>query len=204
MIGAIQNLITSPAIYNATQSTVTQVTTETCLKAIGRPSFILMDKQIDPQTKKFSATKEFLYQATCLGIYLAAITPLAKKYAYKIAQNCYKDEAVFKAFGSVKEFMNFHQLKTEAEKVAKLEELSKNMGVTFTRESVKDNLKSGAKEISQESENLARGVIEAGSIFGSVAGLAILAPIVSHPIIHPVMKALGFDNPQQAKPVEKK
>ena len=37
MIGAIQNLITSPAIYNATQSTVTQVTTETCLKAIGRP-----------------------------------------------------------------------------------------------------------------------------------------------------------------------
>ena len=78
MIGAIQNLITSPAIYNATQSTVTQVTTETCLKAIGRPSFILMDKQIDPQTKKFSATKEFLYHATCLAIYLAAITPLAK------------------------------------------------------------------------------------------------------------------------------
>ena len=68
MIGAIQNLITSPAIYNATQSTVTQVTTETCLKAVGRPSFILMDKQIDPQTKKFSATKEFLYQATCLAI----------------------------------------------------------------------------------------------------------------------------------------
>ena len=171
MIGAIQNLITSPAIYNATQSTVTQVTTETCLKAIGRPSFILMDKQIDPQTKKFSATKEFLYQATCLAIYLAAITPLAKKYAYKIAQNSYKDEAVFKAFGSVKEFMNFHQLKTEAEKIAKLDELSKKMGVTFTREKV-----------------------------------SILAPIVSHPIIHPVMKALGFDAPQkpEQKPLEEK
>ena len=206
MIGAIQNLITSPAIYNATQSTVTQVTTETCLKAIGRPSFILMDKQIDPQTKKFSATKEFLYQATCLAIYLAAITPLAKKYAYKIAQNSYKDEAVFKAFGNVKEFMNFHQLKTEAEKIAKLDELSKKMGVTFTREKVSDAEKAIKKEISQDGENLARGVIEAGSIFGSVAGLAILAPIVSHPIIHPVMEALGFDAPQkpEQKPLEEK
>ena len=40
MISAIQNFITSPAIFNATQSTVTQVTTETCLKAVGRLSNI--------------------------------------------------------------------------------------------------------------------------------------------------------------------
>ena len=68
------------------------------------------------------------------------------------------------------------------------------------------DIKAIKKEISQDGENLARGVIEAGSIFGSVAGLAILAPIVSHPIIHPVMKALGFDAPQkpEQKPLEEK
>ena len=64
MIGGIQNLISNPTLYNLTQSTVTQVTTETCLKAIGRPSFILLDNQIDSKTKKFSATKELLYQLT--------------------------------------------------------------------------------------------------------------------------------------------
>lgn len=59
MISAIQNFITSPAIFNATQSTVTQVTTETCLKAVGRPTFILTDKQIDPQTKNSQQQKNF-------------------------------------------------------------------------------------------------------------------------------------------------
>ena len=95
MISAIQNFITSPAIFNATQSTVTQVTTETCLKAVGRPTFILTDKQIDPQTKKFSATKEFLYQITCLAIYLAAITPICKKGAFALAKKAYKNEPIF-------------------------------------------------------------------------------------------------------------
>lgn len=185
MISAIQNFITSPAIFNATQSTVTQVTTETCLKAVGRPTFILADKQIDPQTKKFSATKEFLYQITCLAIYLAAITPLCKKGAFAIAKKAYKNEPVFKAFKDSNEFMNFHKLE-EAQKVEKLKEMSKTLknGDAFTRET-----------INQDSENLARGVVEAGSMFGSVAGLAILAPIVSHPIIHPVMKMIGMEAP---------
>ena len=53
MISAIQSFVTSPALYNMTQSTVTQITTETCLKAVGRPAFILGDKDIDSQTKKF-------------------------------------------------------------------------------------------------------------------------------------------------------
>ena len=47
MISAIQSFVTSPALYNMTQSTVTQITTETCLKAVGRPAFILGDKDID-------------------------------------------------------------------------------------------------------------------------------------------------------------
>ncbi len=180
MIGAIQNIVSNPTIYNLTQSTVTQVTTETCLKAAGRPSFILLDKQIDPQTKKFSATKEFLYQLTCLGIYLAAIVPICKKGAFAIAKKAYPNEQVFKAFKDSDTFMKYFKA-DEAGKLSQLEEL--NNAITSGDKFVKENI----------NENFAKGVVEAGSIFGSVTGLAILAPIVSHPIIHPVLKVLGLD-----------
>ena len=38
-----------------------------------------------------------------------------------------------------------------------------------------------------------KGVIEFGNIVGSVLGLAIFAPEVSHMIVHPTMKMLGMD-----------
>ena len=47
MINAIQSFVTSPALYNMTQSTVTQITTETCIKDVGRTAFIIADKDID-------------------------------------------------------------------------------------------------------------------------------------------------------------
>ena len=183
MISAIQNIITNPTLYNATQNTVFQVTTETCLKAVGRPAFILADKQIDEQTKKYSATKEFLYQLTCLAIYLAAITPLCKKGAYALAKKMYKDEAVFKAFKNPTEFMKFYKLK-EAEKLKELQKISSK------------NCQFNRKIINTQSENLAKGVIEVGSLFASVSGFAILAPIISHKIISPVIKLM---KPQKEK-----
>lgn len=178
MISAVQNLMTNPTIYNITQSTVTQITTETCLKAVGRPAFILADKKIDSQTKKFSATKEFLYQLTCLGIYLSVIIPICRKTAFKGAQKLFKDEKVFHAFNTTKEFSNFYKM-NENERLAKLAELNKNRadGDKFTKENI--------------NTALAKGSIELGSMFGSVTGLALLAPIVSHPLIHPIMKKIG-------------
>ena len=178
MLPAIQNIISNPTLYNATQSTVSQVTTETCLKAIGRPSFILMDKQIDPQTKKFSAIKEFLYQLICLGIYLSVIIPVCRKGAYNMAKNMFKNEPVFKAFPTTKELSKYYKM-NDTEKLAKIEELNKTVhsGDKFTTENL--------------NENLAKGAIEAGAMFGSVTGLAILAPIISHPLIHPIMNALA-------------
>ena len=86
----IQNIISNPTIYQATQSTIAQVSTETCLKAIGRPAFILADNKIDNQTKKFSSIKEFLYQLTCLGIYLSLIIPVFKKGAFINNICCFK------------------------------------------------------------------------------------------------------------------
>ena len=58
----------------------------------------------------------------------------------------------------------------------------------FSKELI-DNL---AKD-TPEKFNLIKGVIEFGNIVGSVLGLAILAPEVSHIIVHPTMKALGID-----------
>lgn len=169
-----------------TQNTVTQITTETCLKAVGRPAFILADKKIDPQTKKFSATKELLYQLTCLGIYLSIIIPVCRKSAFKAAKKLFKDEKVFQAFKSTKEFSNFYKM-NENERLAKLAELNKNRadGDKFTKENI--------------NTALAKGSIELGSMFGSVTGLAILAPIVSHPLIHPIMKKNGITENKQTE-----
>lgn len=180
MISGIQNLMASPALYNMTQSTVTQITTETCLKAVGRPSFILMDKNIDAQTKKYSSTKEFLYQMTCLGIYLIAVMPLLKKYSFAAAKKLYKDEAVFKAFKTSGDFIKYYKM-DEAGKAAKLAEINNSIksGDKFTKEKI--------------NENLAKGLLESVSILGSVTGLAIIAPIVSHPLIHPILRACGLD-----------
>ena len=185
MIGGIQNLISNPALYNMTQSTVTQVTTETCLKAIGRPAFILGDKQIDPQTKKFSATKELLYQLTCLGIYLSMIHQF-KRASFAIGRKLFKNESVFKAFKHPGEFMEYYKL-DEAARVKKLDEINKNL--KSRDKFVKENL----------NLNLGKGIIESCSIFGRVFGLAILATIVSHPLLHPILKVMGVENKQPQK-----
>lgn len=188
MIGGIQNLISNPTLYNMTQSTVTQVTTETCLKAVGRPAFILGDKQIDSQTKKFSATKEFLYQLTCLGIYLSMIHQF-KKASFSIGRKLFKDETVFKAFKHPGEFMEYYKM-DEAAKSKRLEEINKT-------------LKSEDKFVKEKLNiNLGKGIIESCSIFGTVVGLAILAPVVSHPLIHPILKAFGMEQNKETKQIE--
>ena len=96
----IGNILTNPSIYNITQNTAAQVGIETGLKAIGRPGFIILDNNIDPQTKKYSAMKELLFQLTCLAVSLGVVIPVFKKGSFSIARKIFKDEAVFKAFKS--------------------------------------------------------------------------------------------------------
>ena len=109
MINGIQNVLANPTFYNITQGTATQMGIKTGLNSVARPGFILMDGNIDPHTKKFSATKEFLYQAISLAMYLGIIIPVFKKGAYKAAQKYFKDSAVFKAFNSPEEFKAFQK-----------------------------------------------------------------------------------------------
>ena len=192
MINGVQNIISNPTFFNITQGTATQMGIKTSLNAIARPGFILMDKNIDPHTKKFSASKEFLYQALSIAMYLGVIIPVFKHGTYALAKNkLFKDEAVFKAFKTPDEFKKFFKLETEAEKLSKLSEISKKTGDTFTKENIIDN--GGA--------DLANGVIETSSLIGTIIGLAVIAPLTATKLIHPILKAVGLtkDEPKNVE-----
>ena len=50
---------------------------------------------------------------------------------------------------------------------------------------------------------MGKGGIEMSSIAGSVVGLTILAPELSHLILHPIMKFIGMDAPSHSDKVKK-
>lgn len=183
MMSGIQNIISSPTFYNFTQSTATQMSIKTGINAISRPGFILMDNNIDPHTKKFSAAKECLYQLTSLALFMALIVPIFKNGGYKLARKIFKDEGVFHIFEKPNDVKIFHKLPLE-EKKAKLPEFNEKIA------QLNEGRKIKLKKVKLESEQLANGVIETCSLVGSVVGLAIIAPITASKLIHPVMKKI--------------
>ena len=178
----IPPILTNPAIYNITQTTQAQVAIETGLKAVGRPGFILLDDSIDKNTKKYSSMKEFLYQLTCMAVSLGVVIPVFKKGSFAIARKLFKDEAVFQVFKKSDDFNKFRKL-THDEKISKLGEINSSNGKNYKLEDL--------------NENLAKGMIEVTSIAGSILGLSILSPLISRPLIRPVLKVFGLG---EAKP----
>lgn len=73
---SIINALTSQAASNFIQNSTFQVLSEGSLKAIGRPAFTLMDKTATLRERKYSATKEFLYQSLSMISYFALIFPI--------------------------------------------------------------------------------------------------------------------------------
>lgn len=184
MTTSIGNIVSSPIIYKITQNSAAQVGIETGLKAIGRPGFIILDNNIDSQTKKYSAMKELLFQLTCLVLSLGIVIPVFKKGSFKIARKMFKDEAVFKVFKNSDEFKKFREL-SKFKKLEKLAKINKEKGSNYKLEDI--------------NENLARGTTEVFSIAGSILGLSALAPIVSRPFVRPVLKMLGINNDKKSE-----
>lgn len=191
MITAISNAITNINLVNIARSTNGSVISKTAVNAMGRPGFILIDSHIDEDTKKYAATKEFLYQASCLAVYLALIVPVFKKGAFKFAKKyIYKGSEGFNKFKSANEFMAYQKyaVKTQNNRIASL---SKDHSVyKFDHDNLREDLINNKKP---ENYPHIKGSIELGSLIGSVLGLAVIAPNVSQALIHPVLKGLGLE-----------
>lgn len=192
MISAISKLITNPTLVSVAQNTNASVASETVLKSVGRPGFILIDNDIDPATKKYAAAKEFLYQATCLAIYMALVGPVFKAGAFKVAKNyIYKGAEGFNKFKGMKEYLAYHKLADKSLQ-NRTASLSKDHSIyKFEHDGLREDLLNNKNP---EKYPHIKGAIELGSTIGSVLGLAILAPQVSHAFIHPALKFLGMEN----------
>ena len=174
---------------------------ETGLKATGRPTFILLDNNISTDTKKYAATKEFLYQIICLGVYLGLVLPVFRKCGFQAFKKIFSKNGRayngFESFNGLNDFMSFQKIRnlSQEERVAALNKFKDK--VNFT-DKVK-NLLTNTKKISEKRYAMVKGADEINSIVGSVAGLAILAPQVSHVTIHPIMKFLGMQKDDHKK-----
>ena len=192
MIGSIANALSNSTFVNVAQNTAARVSIETTLKSIGRPGFILIDNDIAPETKKYAATKEFLYQAICLGVYLALIPPIFKSGSFKLGKKMFgKTHPEFFKFKNAKEYLEYHKyanrnLNDRKASLSKIKSHNK-----FEHDSVKEDLLNNENP---EKYSLIKGCIEAGTFIGSILGLAIVAPEISHYTIHPLMRLIGLED----------
>jgi hypothetical protein len=198
----VRKTICSPRFAEFTENTMYAVTIETLLKMTGRPTFIYFDKEADSKEKKrYSAVKEFLYQGTCLGLYWG-IVPTVKKYLYKgfsyvISKNSTKNKAEIGIFNAEKHKVEDAK-KAYKESGSLFERMfNKKAAVKTAKKTFENTYRAFQSKIKDESYTklrLGKGVTEFSAIIGSILTLAILAPQISHPIIHPMMKFLGFDS----------
>lgn len=201
MLGAITSAIANPHLTKVAENTITQVGIETTLKAIGRPTAILIDNDISADTKEYAAAKEFLYQATCLLTYLFLIVPVFKKGGFKLAKNVlFKNHPEFQKFESAKEFEYYTKLAKKSVADRKL---------TLQKEKVKDKYHPDVRKDLETNEKpekypLISSTIGVFNLLGSVLGLAVLAPQVSHAFIHPALRLIGLEekNKKHSKKAE--
>lgn len=196
MIDRIANVLLNPNFVNFANNTKYTVSTESIFKATGRPVAIMMDKNVDKDTRKYAATKEGLYQTICLAIYLTMIPFIFQKYGFKIAQHILKNDADFPAFKSANEFLNYAKLakmnKKDRQGHKLLNKISDTLkssdGDTFT---LKEHLLNDEKP---PEFPIAKGSIELSNLVGTVIGLAWIASEMSNYILHPLMRGLGFED----------
>jgi len=200
---SVKNFMSKPTNSELVQNTFVAVSVETVLKMTGRPSFIYLDQKADPESKKYASVKEFLYQATCLGLYVTFVPKIKHFFCEKLSNNLAKkspqnarDIAYFNKANALLDKMKV-RLKSNLQSAAN-NDAKKAFKLAYSERVSK--LKSALNENSKY--HLGKGAKEVSAIVASILMLAILAPQLAHPIIHPVMKALGFDKkPEGKKPV---
>lgn len=175
----IRKTATNPKFAEFARNTVCAISVETTLKATGRPAFIYYDKHANKQSKKYAATKEFLYQSFCLGLYLSLINKFKNK-TYKILSKHFADKNP-EDKRKLELYDNF-QAKIKG---AKDKEAKALLEKQFNR------LLHTNKDY-----HFGKGVKEVSSIISTVIILALCAPISSQIILHPVMDMI-FKKPSK-------
>ena len=163
MINGIVSALSNSTFVNVAQNTAARVSIETTLKSIGRPGFILIDKDIDDETKKYAATKEFFYQAICLAVYLAVIPPIFKAGSYKLGKKIYgKEHPEFNKFNGMREYLDYHKFakKNYNDRIASLSKIKSNN--KFMHDGLREEL---LNKEEPESYDLIKGIVIKRQIF---------------------------------------
>ena len=160
------NIITSNQASKLVQDSAFQVLSEGSLKAVARPAFTLMDKNASPDARKYSATKELIFQSVSMLMYFAIITTVFQKGGYKFLKNLpkFKKYEALNGINNIKDFTKVYdsfskgQLSTTAEQAKQLQ-----------------NTKGGMEVI---------------KMIGSGLILTILCPLMVAKMVSPVMNTL--------------
>lgn len=173
------NLITSNTTSKLVQDSAFQVLSEGSLKAVARPVFTLMDDSASPEARKYSATKEFIFQSVSMAMYFAIITTVFQRGGYKFLKNLpkFKNYEALKGIDNIKDFTKVYDafstglLSTTAEQATQLQH--------------------------------AKGGMEVIKMIGSGLILTILCPLVVAKMVSPVMKAINpIINPDTKDKIE--
>lgn len=167
------NAITSNTASKLVQDSAFQVLSEGSLKAVARPAFTLVDKSASLEARKYSATKELIFQSVSMAMYFAIITTVFQKGGYKFLKNLpkFKKYEALNGINNIKDFTKVY------------DEFSKGL-ISTTAEQ--------AKQLQHT-----KGGMEVIKMIGSGLILTILCPLVVAKMVSPVMNALKpFINPE--------
>ena len=108
----------------------------------------------------------------------------------------FKNTEGFEHFKDVKEYMHYRKLADNPSLNNRLKTLEKEKLTDKTKIKDKYNGTLLAELNKEKPEKFAyvKGAVELSNIIGSVLGLAILAPQVSHAFIHPALRFLGLED----------
>jgi len=163
------SLLTSPVFADNVQNSIFQVISEGSLKAVARPVITLYDKNGTPESRKYSATKELIFQTLSIAFYIALVIPFVQKGGYKLLRKKLKHRP---EFAKLKEHENVTSF-LKARKAAKTPEEE----AKFVRP---------------------KGAIELVNMIGSGIILTVLAPIVVTRMMHPIMKSIAASREAKA------
>lgn len=169
------NIITSNQASKMVQDSAFQVLSEGSLKAVARPAFTLADKSASLEARKYSATKELIFQSVSMLTYFAIITTVFQRGGYKLLKNLpkFKKYDALKGIDNIKDFTKVYD--------------SFSKGLLSTTEEQ-------AKQLQQT-----KGGMEVIKMIGSGLILTVLCPLVVAKMVSPVMKLLKFTDKPEIK-----